>query len=84
MIPFDFFNAPTSSQRYINKLLAENLDVFVIVSLDDILIYIDKTDNVNTVLLVFDQPKKHSLYTNLNKYCFHEFEMQLLSYIVSS
>ena len=38
-MPFDLFNAPVSFQRYVNKILAEKLDVFVIVYLDDILIY---------------------------------------------
>ena len=36
---FGLSNAPTSFQNYINKMLAKKLDVFVIVYLDDILIY---------------------------------------------
>lgn len=32
-------NAPAMFQSYINKMLAEKLDVFVIVYLDDIFIY---------------------------------------------
>ena len=39
MMPFGLTNAPTSFQRYINKILVEKLDIFVIVYLDDILIY---------------------------------------------
>ena len=38
-MPFSLFNAPVTFQRYVNKILAENLDIFVIVYLDDILIY---------------------------------------------
>ena len=37
---FSFFHTPATFQRYINKILAEKLDVFIIVYLDDILIYI--------------------------------------------
>ena len=37
---FGLFNISASFQGYINKILAEKLDIFVIVSLDIILIYI--------------------------------------------
>ncbi len=40
VMPFSFANAPTSFQGYINKILAEKLDIFVVMFLDDILIYI--------------------------------------------
>ena len=36
---FGLSNAPGSFQGYINKILAEKLDIFVIVYLNDILIY---------------------------------------------
>ena len=36
---FKLLNAPASFQGYINKILAEKLDVFVIVNLENILIY---------------------------------------------
>ena len=38
-MPFGLFNTPTRFQDYINKILAEKLDIFVIVYLDNIFIY---------------------------------------------
>lgn len=49
VMPFDLSNPPASFQGYINKILAKKLDVFVIVYLDDILIYTNKTDHVDSV-----------------------------------
>ena len=40
VILFGLFNALATFQKYINKILAEKLDIFIIVYLDDILIYI--------------------------------------------
>ena len=37
---FELLNAPVSFQNYINKILAKKFNIFVIVYLNDILIYI--------------------------------------------
>ena len=41
---FSFSNTLAIFQGYVNKILAEKLDIFVIVYLDDILIYIKDPD----------------------------------------
>ena len=41
---FGLSNAPATLQRYVNKILAEKLDIFIIVYLDDILIYTKDPD----------------------------------------
>ena len=37
---FGLSNTPTTFQKYINKILAEKLNIFIIVYLNNILIYI--------------------------------------------
>lgn len=49
VIPFGLFIAPVNLQGYINKILAKMLDIFVIVYLDDILMYTNKTDHVDSI-----------------------------------
>ena len=39
VMSFGLFNAPANFQGYVNKILAEKLDIFVVVYLNDILIY---------------------------------------------
>ena len=83
---FGLFNAPATFQGYVNKILAEKLDVFVIVYLDDILIYTEDPGqpHVDAVRWVLDQLRKYSLFANLKKCHFHQDEIRFLGYIVSS
>ncbi len=85
VMPFGLTNAPATFQGYINKILAEKFDVFVIVYLDDILIYTESEgkEHVQAVRWVLDQLRKHSLYANLKKCRFHQDEVRFLDYIVS-
>ena len=85
-MPFGLSNAPASFQGYINKIIAEKLDVFVIVYLDNILIYIEDPGQpyVEAICWVPDQLRKYFLLANLKKYCFHQDEIRFLGYIMSS
>ena len=85
VMPFGLTNALASFQRYINKILAEKLDIFVIVYLDDILIYTedDGDGHVAAVRWVLEQLRKFSLYANLKKCRFHQDEFRFLGYVVS-
>ena len=84
-MPFGLFNAPATFQGYVNKILVEKLDIFVIVYLDDILIYTKNPgqSHVEAVRWVLDQLRKHSLFANLKKCCFHQDEVCFLRYVVS-
>ncbi len=84
-MPFGLTNALATFQGYINKILAEKLDVFVIVYLDDILIYtkIEGKEHIQAVQWIWDKLQKYSFYTNLKKCRFHQNEVRFLGYIVS-
>lgn len=83
---FGLSNTPASFQGYINEMLAEKLDVFVIVYLDNIMIYIAKLGQqlVEAVCGVFAQLQKHRLFANLKKCQFYQDKVQFLEYIVSA
>ena len=84
-MPFGLTNAPASFQGYIKKILAEKLDIFVIVYLDDILIYTDdKGDtHVAAVWWVLEQHRKFLLFANLKKCRFYQEAVWFLGYLMS-
>ena len=81
---FGLTNTPSSFQRYINKIFAKKLNIFVIVYLDNILIYTDNDGNghVTGVRWVLEQLRKFSLYANLKKHWFHQEEVWILGYVL--
>ena len=85
-MPFGLTNVPASFHGYINKILAEKLDIFVIVYLDDILIYTDDNgdSHVTAIWWVLEQLRKFSLYANLKKCRFHQEEVWFLGYMMTS
>ena len=86
VMPFGLSNAPATFQGYINKILAEKLNVFVIVYLDDILIYTKDTGqaHVKAVCWVLENLRKHDLFAHLKKCRFHQDEVRFLGYVVST
>ena len=85
-MPFGLSNTPTSFQGYIKKILAKKLDIFVIVYLDNILIYTKDSGqgHVEVVRWVLDLLEKNGLFANLKKCRFHKDEVRFLGYVVSS
>ena len=85
-MPFGLSNALASFQGYINKILAEKLNVFVIVYLDDILVYIEDEGQgyVKAVRWVLDFLRKNGLFANLKKFWFHQNEIRFFGYIMSA
>ena len=85
-MPFSLSNASATFKRYVNKILAKKLDIFVVIYLDDILIYTKNPGqpHVETVCWILDQLQKHSLFANLKKYRFYQDEVCFLGYMVLS
>ena len=86
MMSFRLSNAPASFQEYIKKLLAKKLDVFVIVYLDDFLIYIENEGQgyVEAIWWVMDLLRKNGIFANLKKCRFYQNKVRFLEYIVSA
>ncbi len=82
---FGLTNALATFQDYTNKILIEKLNVFVIVYLNNILIYTKNKgkEYIQVIWWVLDQLRKYSLYAKLKKCRFHQDEMRFLGYIVS-
>ena len=86
MVTFGPSNTLADFQRYINKIFVEKFDIFVIVYLNDIVIYIEDDENghVATVQWVLEQLRKFLLYANLKKYRFYQDKVLFLGYMVFS
>ena len=86
VMSYKLSNTPASFQGYINKILAEKPDSFVIVYWDDIFIYTENQGqgHVDTVRWILDLLKKNGLFAILKKCQFYKNEVRFLRYIVSS
>ena len=73
IMPFGLSNALTSFQSYINRILAKKLNIFVIVYLDNIFIYVKYSGQpyINEVLYILDKLQRHKYFANWKKCCFH-------------
>ena len=63
VMPFGLTNAPAGFQHFLNTIFADLLDVFVIIYLDDILIFsLNEEDHVKHVSEVLRRLQKHNLF----------------------
>ena len=85
-MPFGLSNAPATFQGYVNKILAKKLNIFVIVYLDDILIYTEDPgqSHIDAAQWVLKNLRRHSFFANLKKCRFHQAEIRFLGYVVST
>ena len=83
VISFGLINAPATFQALINNVLRKYLDIFIIVYLNNILIY-SKTEkkHVNHITQVLQTLQESDLQVKLEKSIFHAKEVNYLGYII--
>ncbi|GKD98158.1 putative reverse transcriptase domain-containing protein [Tanacetum coccineum] len=83
-MPFGLTNAPTIFMDLMNKVCRSYLDKFVIVFIDDILIY-SKTqkEHVEHLRLVLELLKREKLYAKFSKCEFWLREVQFLRHVIN-
>ena len=82
-MPFSLTNAPAVFQQFINNIFSDILDIYVIIYLDDILIYLNNMSEYHWhVKEVLKCLCKASLYTKAEKCEFHSESVEYLRYIL--
>jgi hypothetical protein len=80
---FELANASATFQSYINFILRKFLNVFVVIYLNDILIYSqNEEEHTNHVQLVLKRLRKYKLFAKLSKCDFDLEEVDYLKFIV--
>ena len=85
VMPFGLTNAPTVFMDYMNRIFRPYLDKFVVVFIDDILIYsMDEEKHKEHLRIVLQVLKEHKLYAKLSKCDFWLREVKFLGHVVSA
>lgn len=84
VMPFGLTNAPATFQCLMNEVLAPFLRKFVMVFLDDILIYSPTLSaHLEHLTQVLDKLREHQLYMKLSKCSFAQLQLDYLGHIIS-
>ena len=84
VMPFGLTNAPAAFMDLMNRIFKEYLDKFVIVFIDDILIYSrSKEEHEQHLRLVMEMLRRHQLYAKFTKCEFWLEKVHFLGHVVS-
>jgi Reverse transcriptase (RNA-dependent DNA polymerase)/RNase H-like domain found in reverse transcriptase/Integrase zinc binding domain/Chromo (CHRromatin Organisation MOdifier) domain/Aspartyl protease len=85
VLPFGLCNSPATWQNAMNDIFRQHLDEFVVVYLDDILIFSkSKEDHYKHVETVLNKLRAHGLYANAKKCAFFKPELEFLGHIIGT
>ncbi len=85
VMPFRLANSPSVFQSFINEVFRDMLNRWVIVYIDDILIYSTSLeDHIKQVREVLRRLIDHQLYAKAEKCEFHQESVSFLGYVISS
>ena len=83
IVSFDFMNISDAFQFYINKIFHKYLNVFVIIYLNDIVIYFShKKNHEKHVHKILEILIEADFYVKLSKYHFNAYKINFLNYQV--
>ena len=84
VVPFVLTNAPATFMCLMNSVFSRYLDNFVLVFLDDILVYSkNEEEHEEHLRLTLQLLREHQLYANLTKCDFYRDRIQYLGHIIS-
>lgn len=84
VMPFGMTNSPATFQHFMNDIFRDMADKFVVVYLDDILIFSkDPREHSKHVRLVLQRLRDHNLHIKLEKCTFHTDTIEYLGFVVS-
>ncbi|MBW0480996.1 hypothetical protein O181_020711 [Austropuccinia psidii MF-1] len=85
VIPFELTNAPASFQNLGNDIFQDLIDFYVVVYLDDIMVFFrSKGEHVTHVSTVLSRLRANNLFAKASKCLFHVASVQYLGYVFSS
>lgn len=84
VMPFGLTNAPAVFQRMMNTIFSDIMDQFMVVYLDDILVFSPDLDShIKHVRTVLERLRQYKLFVKGEKCMFHSSSVEFLGFVIS-